>query len=534
MATGILTALTIVLIAAACYVGLLLVRRSRPATPAEQTQTVGDLVRQRSAPDDVQGADDVSGTDLFTPRNPKAVAAPPTSSDDAPPASAGPNATETAVPHPTLRPTPTPPGGVEVGDAPWRRAARMMGSEPGAAWETAPIPVVPDAVVPAAVVSAMAPARATTQAADRAEAGRTTVLEVPASVVAEQPGRTAVVAVPEQADPEPVDPQPVAAQPVDAPSNGGSDAPLQVDPPRAAPAIPAGAALEVADGADVPAASVAATDIVAAEPTPADTAAADAPPNPDAPSRPLSVPDLTPLMGIPLVRPLGESPVPPPPVPTEPQAQAQARPVTQPVTPRLSRRSEIDDEVVSMTPASVALPPRAAVTGSPQPVWFRVVRRDGDPVGGVLVSLLDDRGQEADATKTATDGGGELHAPHGGWFLMIASADGFQPRAVTLAVEDRPVEIALLLPRSVTVAGVVREDGGAPAAGTRVVAFQEGEVVDDVLTDRDGGYRFDDLAEGVYALSATGPRGSAVGRVTLSEGADGQLDLDLRWGDEAR
>jgi hypothetical protein len=187
-----------------------------------------------------------------------------------------------------------------------------------------------------------------------------------------------------------------------------------------------------------------------------------------------------------------------------------------------------------MTPASVALPPRAAVTGSPQPVWFRVVRRDGDPVGGVLVSLLDDRGQEADATKTATDGGGELHAPHGGWFLMIASADGFQPRAVTLAVEDRPVEIALLLPRSVTVAGVVREDGGAPAAGTRVVAFQEGEVVDDVLTDRDGGYRFDDLAEGVYALSATGPRGSAVGRVTLSEGADGQLDLDLRRGDEAR
>ena len=187
----------------------------------------------------------------------------------------------------------------------------------------------------------------------------------------------------------------------------------------------------------------------------------------------------------------------------------------------------IDDEVVSLLPATGSSRPRAAVTGSAQPIWFRVVRRDGEPVGGVLVTLLDDHGQEADATKTATDGGGELRAPHGGWFLMIASADGFQPRAVTLAVDEKPVEIALLLPRSSTIAGVVRS-GGAPATGTRVVAFQEGEVVDELVTDPDGGYRFDDLAEGVYALSAVGVKGSVVERVTVSEGADVPLDLDLR------
>jgi hypothetical protein len=267
-------------------------------------------------------------------------------------------------------------------------------------------------------------------------------------------------------------------------------------------------------------------------------------------------------MGIPIIRPLVENPVPPPaaaalepaavepgavepaavePAAVEPAAvePAAVEPgavepgaVTQPVTPRLSRPPVVDDEVVSLLPGTPSLP-RAAVTGSPQPVWFRVVRRDGEPVGGALVTLLDDHGQEADATKTATDGGGELHAPHGGWFLMIASADGFQPRAVTLAVDEQPVEIALLLPRSATVAGVVRA-GGAAAPGTRVVAFQEGEVVDEFVTDRDGGYRFDDLAEGVYAISASGVRGSAVGRVTLSEGADGQLDLDLPRPDGAR
>jgi hypothetical protein len=184
-----------------------------------------------------------------------------------------------------------------------------------------------------------------------------------------------------------------------------------------------------------------------------------------------------------------------------------------------------------MLTATVALPaPPAppAVAGTPQPVWFRVVRRDGEPVGGVVVALVDDRGHEVDATKTATDGGGELRAPRAGRFLMIASADGFQPRAVTLTVDERPVEIALLLPRSATVHGAVR-DGGAPAAGARVVARQEGEVVDEIVTDRDGGYRLDDLAEGVYALTAFGgiARGTAVGRVRLSEGSDVHLDLDL-------
>jgi hypothetical protein len=159
-------------------------------------------------------------------------------------------------------------------------------------------------------------------------------------------------------------------------------------------------------------------------------------------------------------------------------------------------------------------------------VWFRVVRRDGEPVGGVVVSLLDDHGHEADVTKTATDGGGELRAPHGGRFLMIASADGFQPRAALLSVEEQPVEIALLLPRSACVAGAVRA-GDAPAGGAQVVARQEGEVVDEIITDRDGGYRFGDLAEGAYALSATHARGSAVRLLSLSEGADLQLDLDL-------
>ena len=96
---------------------------------------------------------------------------------------------------------------------------------------------------------------------------------------------------------------------------------------------------------------------------------------------------------------------------------------------------------------------------------------------------------------------------------MIASADGYQPRAATLTVDEQPVEIALLLPRSAVVAGAVRA-GGAAGPGRRVVVRQEGEVVDEIVTDGDGGYRFDDLAEGVYAVAASARPGAPWRRVT--------------------
>jgi hypothetical protein len=157
---------------------------------------------------------------------------------------------------------------------------------------------------------------------------------------------------------------------------------------------------------------------------------------------------------------------------------------------------------------------------------LRVVRRDGDPVADAVVTLLDDRGQQVDATKTAADGGGELRTTHGGRFLLIAGRDGFQPRAVTLAVDDAPVEVALLLPGSSTLAGLVCGDG-RPVAGARVVARQEGEVVDEIVTGPDGSYRFDDLAGGAYVVTATDRRGTAVLRVDVRESADLQHDLDL-------
>ena len=176
-------------------------------------------------------------------------------------------------------------------------------------------------------------------------------------------------------------------------------------------------------------------------------------------------------------------------------------------SPRVTDTLVPDDEVVFLQPSAPTgtfpvVPPQA-VSGSPQPVWFRVVRRDGEPVHAAVVALLDDHGREVDTAKTAVDGGGELHSPHAGRFLMIVSADGYQPRAAILTVDDAPVELALLLPRSAVVSGTVRS-GGEPVRDARVAVRQDHDAVDEALTGGDGRYRFDDLAEGTYTVAASG------------------------------
>jgi Carboxypeptidase regulatory-like domain len=637
MATVILVLLAIALILAAAYVGLLLLRRTRPTLPPESDgpSTVGDLVRQRSEPQD-----DLSGNDLFTPNEPSntAGAAVPPAADAPHPDPAAGHPGEVSVPRTPGPPPSTPPGGVEAGDAPWRRAARMMGAEPGGAWETAPLPVVPvaeaasvaqaDEAGRTAVIAAPAPERpdaavheavASRSASggpflgdtvpgdtDPDEAGRTAVIAVPAqggtvervsdeasgpsstqvsgpaptTDDADGPGRAEAVrdvvagpALTLAAPTEAIAARPVALAAVDPPADLAPATDLDAALPAAGSGSP-----EPAPAAARPAPTTAAVWTLPASAGPAPAAAPDEPtasPSPvahrpaprpaptvpdvsDTPSRPLSDPEMTPLMGIPIVRPLAADPLPPaapsPPAASAPVASApsgstpavpEPDPVaalvdltvaepTPAVTPPMTRSSAAsDDEVVWMQSATIPDERPTVTTGSPQPVWFRVVRRDGEPVGGAVVSLLDDHGREADATKTATDGGGELHAPHRGRFLMIASAEGFQPRAALLTVEEQPVEIALLLPRSACVAGAVRADD-APLAGARVVARQEGEVVDEIVTDRDGGYRFDDLAEGGYALTVTHAHGSAVRLLTLSEGTDLRLDLDLTAFDSAR
>ena len=136
---------------------------------------------------------------------------------------------------------------------------------------------------------------------------------------------------------------------------------------------------------------------VGAEPADPQEAVAESAPEPVAPadqaepapvSRPLSDPDLTPLMGIPIIRPVAaEAPVPETVLEVAPEptanpdgpAMADGDPDTGPV-PRIIGTPTHDDDVVVLLPPtftssspSWCLPSRAARS----PVSLRVVRRDG-------------------------------------------------------------------------------------------------------------------------------------------------------------
>jgi len=495
MTTVILVGLIVVLLAAAAYVGVLLVRRTRSApvgsgSDNDRPRTVADLVKRRTSPE----AADLSGDELFVPAVPRQDGvAVPAAPDD--------GSVEPEAAPPSPQPV-TPAGGLEVGDAPWRRAARMAGAEPGGTWATAPLPVVAENAATGDVAEAGEPGdRPASASSSVVIVSRAPATPKAATLWGELEAMRAGAARPEppvrESEQEAVEP---------APPSPWTEPPAPAAPP-----------------ADV-----------------AEQAAADEQPSTPPPvSRRLSDPDLTPLMGIPIIRPAADAPVGDAPADDagpEPLAEAVAdepdvadvEPVAAPV-PRTVGAPTPDDDVVFLvppTPTGSFPVVRPAASGSAQPVWFRVVRRDGEPVSAAVVALLDDHGREVDTTKTAPDGGGELRTPHGGRFMMIVSADGYQPRAAILSVDDEPVELALLLPRSAAVSGSVRT-GGAAMRDARVVVRQDHDVVDEGTTGGDGHYRFDDLAEGTYVVAVTAGASRAVARVSLAEGADVRVDLDL-------
>jgi hypothetical protein len=142
----------------------------------------------------------------------------------------------------------------------------------------------------------------------------------------------------------------------------------------------------------------------------------------------------------------------------------------------------------------------AADKGAAQPVRFHVVGRDGGPVAGAAVALLDDRGLEVAGATAGTDGRGEVLAPAAGVFALVATSRGHQPNVVAVTVAEEPVGVEALLARSAALVGSVEGEDG-PISGARVALVQDGEVIEAATTDDEGAYRMEDIASGEYGLT---------------------------------
>ncbi|MCX4824192.1 MFS transporter [Streptomyces sp. NBC_01142] len=146
----------------------------------------------------------------------------------------------------------------------------------------------------------------------------------------------------------------------------------------------------------------------------------------------------------------------------------------------------------------------------------------GTPVGGVVrgsegaavpraaVTLISPAGRQFGRSVAQADGSYALDAPGPGSYVLIASADGFQPQASTVIVGDEPLAYDILLSGTSGLAGTVRAaEGGTPVEGAMVVVTDvRGEVLAAGKSSGQGEFAFAELVPGAVtvALNAVGHR----------------------------
>ncbi|MEI7034099.1 MFS transporter [Streptomyces pratensis] len=144
------------------------------------------------------------------------------------------------------------------------------------------------------------------------------------------------------------------------------------------------------------------------------------------------------------------------------------------------------------------------------PVHGVVRGAENAPVGRAAVTLISLGGRQLGRSVARADGGYTLDAPGPGSYVLIASADGFQPQASTVVVGEEPLAFDVLLSGTSGLAGTVRADGsGAPVEGAMVIVTDvRGDVLASGSTGPTGEFGFGELTPGsvTVAVNASGYR----------------------------
>ncbi|MGW0191254.1 MFS transporter [Streptomyces sp. NPDC003362] len=197
-------------------------------------------------------------------------------------------------------------------------------------------------------------------------------------------------------------------------------------------------------------------------------------------------------------------------------------------------------------PAATAATAEAATAEEQVPSWAVAVPADttgGIPVRGhvrgaesapvpqAAVTLISLSGRQLGRSVTQADGSYALNAPGAGSYVLIASADGFQPQASTIVVNDEPLAYDILLSGTSGLSGVVRAaDGGLPVKDAMVVVTDvRGDLLAGAATGEQGEFGFAELVPGpvTIAVNAAGYRPRAL---PVEVGGTGvtrvEIDLD--------
>lgn len=164
------------------------------------------------------------------------------------------------------------------------------------------------------------------------------------------------------------------------------------------------------------------------------------------------------------------------------------------------------------------------------------VRGSGSiPVPHAAVTLISLSGRQLGRSVAHADGSYAVDAPGSGTYVLIASADGFQPQASTVVVGGEPVAYDLLLSGTTGLKGIVRSaEGGEPVKGAMVIVTDvRGDLLSTGTTVADGTFFIDELVPGpaTVAVNAEGFRPHAV---PIEIGATGVTRIEVEMVTGAR
>jgi hypothetical protein len=158
------------------------------------------------------------------------------------------------------------------------------------------------------------------------------------------------------------------------------------------------------------------------------------------------------------------------------------------------------------------------------------------PVPQAAVTLISLAGRQLGRAVAQGDGSYSVDAPGAGSYVLIASADGFQPQASTVVVGGEPVSYDVLLSGTSGLTGLVRAaHSGSPVKDAMVIVTDvRGDLLATGNTGEQGEFAFAELVPGAVtvAVNAAGfrPRalpvevgGTGVTRIEVDLDAGAQL-----------
>ncbi|MFJ1740166.1 MFS transporter [Streptomyces microflavus] len=195
---------------------------------------------------------------------------------------------------------------------------------------------------------------------------------------------------------------------------------------------------------------------------------------------------------------------------TAPVAAPVAAPVEADVPAAVGATALVSEGAAGVTSIDTADAATSYETVQGTPVQGVVRGAEGAPVARAAVTLISLGGRQLGRSVARADGGYTLDAPGSGSYVLIASADGFQPQASTVVVGEEPLAFDILLSGTSGLAGNVRAaEAGTPVEGAMVIVTDvRGDVLATGTSGRTGEFAFGELVPGsvTVAVNAAGFR----------------------------